>query len=144
MKSQLPLFFLLLGLLSSCDGNEKPSAFPIQYSLVGYQYLFSPNQEFVSVKDSLYFYNLNEDGTFLKQIGKEISRGTYDSRVDGENEFIELTFDDPQNNLIHSCYAGKEFFIMKEEKRIVGTWGDCDGPLLYFQGSSIIRLGLKF
>lgn len=142
IKYLLPLFALFLTF--SCAEAEDPLRFdyPLQYSLKGYQPSFVPNADFVEITDSLYFYNFYENGTFIKQIGEESVTGTFEGSLLDENvEEIILNFDEPTSNLIHSCYRGQEYFVVEEEKQLVGSWQACDGPSLYFKGSSLVVVG---
>lgn len=144
MKINYLLTLLAIPFLFSCEGTDDPinPDFPIQYYLTGYQGSYTPNPTYVPVTDSLYFYNLNEDGTFQKQIGEEIALGTFTevSLQDGTNA-VELTFENPESNLIHSCYFGQEYFTIQPDESWVGQWQACDGPFLFFQEKSSIISG---
>lgn len=143
MKNKLLISIISFLMLPSCQEKESPTqpTFPGQYFLVGYRASFSPNPVFIEVSDSLYFYNFFEDGTFQKIIGEEETLGTYEEGDFNGLEGIELTFNDPESNLIHSCFWGREFFSFDEQDRMVGSWEACDGPTLYFEGGSLIQVG---
>lgn len=144
MKIKIFLPLLILTLLFSCKNTDDPRnpEFPIQYYLTGYEGSFTPNPIFVPVTDSLYFYNLNENGSFQKQIGEEVAVGTYTELIlQDEIEMLELTFDDPESNLIHSCYFGQELFAIQPDESWTGQWQACDGPILFFQEKSMIEKG---
>lgn len=34
--------------------------------------------------------------------------------------------------LIHSCFAGVEYMLLKDDFSLKGTWDVCDGPALFF------------
>ncbi len=125
---------LLIAALSSCSTDTDPinqDNFQL-YELVGYQPSFSPNQEFVPVTDSLYTYRLFDTGSFEKRIGDDIAEGKFSTKdLDGQNALL-LTFDDPNSDLIHSCYQGEEYLLSRTDGSLVGTWQACDGPVLFF------------
>jgi hypothetical protein len=142
MKNHFLLFFAI-GLLVSCASKEDPD-YPIQYYLTGIQPSWAPDTSFKEIQDSAYFYNLYADGTFKKQIGDQIAKGTFRKFTDEGQELIEMTFSESDRSIIHSCFNDRELFNIDDQKQLVGTWSHCDGPFLYFKGSTTFRFGSAF
>jgi hypothetical protein len=134
MKLKL-VFALALGMLFfSCKESEDPiTQNSLQYFLVGFQSSWAPNTEFVSVSDSLYYYQFNDDGTFLKRVGEQIAKGTFKDPEFDDFEGIVLTFEDQDSDLIHSCFRGEEYLKSLGNNELAGTWEACDGPTLFFK-----------
>jgi hypothetical protein len=113
----------------------------MQYYLVGVQASWGPNMDFQEVTDSLYYYNLYENGTFQRIIENEIESGTFEEKENGTRIEMTLTFDDPKNLLVQSCYEEWEIFLFDGKGQMLGTWADCDGPILYFKGRPLNQVG---
>lgn len=134
MKMKL-VFVLVLGLgVFSCKESEDPiTQSSLQYFLVGIQPSWAPNMDFIPVSDSLYYYQFNDDGTFLKRVGDQTAKGTFKDPEIDDFEGILLTFEDQDSDLIHSCFRGEEYLNNLGNNELSGTWQACDGPTHYFK-----------
>jgi hypothetical protein len=137
MKKEL-VFALVLGLgVFSCKESEEPiTQSSLQYFLVGIQPSWSPNMDFTPISDSLYYYQFNDDGTFLKRVGDQTAKGTFKDPEIDDFEGILLTFEDQDSDLIHSCFRGEEYLTSLGNNELAGTWEACDGPKLFFKAIS--------
>ncbi|MFT4858016.1 MAG: hypothetical protein ACI8YP_001878 [Algoriphagus sp.] len=137
MKKEL-VFALVLGLgVFSCKESEEPiTQSSLQYFLVGIQPSWSPNMDFTPISDSLYYYQFNDDGTFLKRVGAQTAKGTFKDPEIDDFEGIALTFEDQDSDLIHSCFRGEEYLTSLGNNELAGTWEACDGPKLFFKAIS--------
>lgn len=142
--------FLLLALLItssfSCLDDELPlqAEFPQKWVFSGISSSWVANPEITPVVDSLYYYELREDGTFTKFIGEFELNGTFEKEGDLSNEAEYLIFKYDQETyledrerdgfgLIHYCGQDFEPFYYVDSNTIRGSWGACDGPNLYFE-----------
>lgn len=143
MKNVLFILFLSFILLS-CNETENPdiSEMPQEWVLVGYKSGWVPEMDMVSIKDSIYNYRLEADGSFVKTIGKYQLTGTYDFDTYEDRQYINLNYDEASIQLneeygswglIHYCGQHYEPFLIVDSKTVRGSWSECDGPNLYFK-----------
>jgi hypothetical protein len=137
MKKELILVFIFAVVFFSCKESEEPiTQGSLQYFLVGIQPSWSPNMDFTPISDSLYYYQFNDDGTFLKRVGDQTAKGTFKDPEIDDFEAIALTFEDQDSDLIHSCFRGEEYLTSLGNNELAGTWEACDGPKLFFKAIS--------
>jgi hypothetical protein len=134
MKMKLILAFVLGFGIFSCKESEDPiTQSSLQYFLVGIQPSWAPNMNFIPVSDSLYYYQFNDDGTFLKRVGDQTAKGTFKDPEIEDFDGIVLTFEDQDSDLIHSCFRGEEYLNNLGNNELSGTWQACDGPTHFFK-----------
>ncbi len=134
MKMKLILAFVLGFGIFSCKESEDPiTQSSLQYFLVGIQPSWAPNMDFIPVSDSLYYYQFNDDGTFLKRVGDQTAKGTFKDPEIEDFDGIVLTFEDQDSDLIHSCFRGEEYLNNLGNNELSGTWQACDGPTHFFK-----------
>ncbi|WP_297338259.1 hypothetical protein [Algoriphagus sp.] len=144
MKNILEVSLVIL-LFGSCKETVDPllSQSENVWVFSGYEQLFSLNPQFVPVQDSLYTYQFEENGRFMKILGEFELVGSYvvNSELSTHGDTYVLEYDDNsldlhQSNtefpLIHTCFEGVEYMVLEEENTLKGSWGSCDGPTLYF------------
>ena len=136
------LLALLLGmLLFSCQQNQNPdiSDMPQEWALIGYKSGWIAQEDITPIKDSVYNYRLETDGSFVKTIGQFRLTGTYDFRTFEDGQYVYLSYDeasiklDEERSRIHYCGQHYEPFLIIDSKTIRGSWSECDGPNLYFE-----------
>lgn len=143
MKSLLSLFFTGL-IFFSCDEIDNPdiNELPQEWTLIGYKSVWITQEEITPIKDSIYHYRLEKDGSFVKTIGTYKLTGTYDFETFEGKNYVNLNFDEAsvqvdversRGSLIHYCGQPYEVFTILDSKTVVGSWGQCDGPNLYFR-----------
>ncbi|WP_139316501.1 hypothetical protein [Algoriphagus marinus] len=131
---KLILAFVLGFGIFSCKESEDPiTQSSLQYFLVGIQPSWAPNMDFIPVSDSLYYYQFNDDGTFLKRVGDQTAKGTFKDPEIEDFDGIVLTFEDQDSDLIHSCFRGEEYLNNLGNNELSGTWQACDGPTHFFK-----------
>ncbi len=139
------LLLLFVSFFFSCQENETPdvSEMPQEWILKGYKSGWIPEKDIVPIKDSVYRYNLRQDGSFVKTIGHYQLTGTYDFETGTEGgNFVTLNYDEASVKLdeesgswglIHYCGQTYEPFVILDSKTVRGSWSECDGPNLYFE-----------
>ena len=104
------LLALLLGmLLFSCQQNQNPdiSDMPQEWTLIGYKSGWIAQEDITPIKDSVYNYRLETDGSFVKTIGQFRLTGTYDFRTFEDGQYVYLSYDeasiklDEERSMIH-------------------------------------------
>lgn len=143
-----PVSILLLTIvgLFSCSADESPSlnTMPQTWVFSGTASSWVADPQITPIVDSLYYYQLREDGTFTKFIGEYELEGTYEMSDDHTNDAKYLTFhydqatylEDRERDgfgLIHYCGQDYEPFVFIDSNTIKGSWGACDGPHMYFE-----------
>lgn len=146
MKPFLTILALAL-VLASCTENENPTQPSSEiWSLEGYTCTFCLNpDEFVAVPDTTYYYTFRPDSTFSKTLGSLQLDGTFYkySEMDGR-EYLHLQYSEAFYNLdrdrtsdyygtIHFCGQDFEPMLIREDGKLMGSWGACDGPNLVFR-----------
>ncbi|WP_134200083.1 hypothetical protein [uncultured Algoriphagus sp.] len=140
------LYFLVIVFLSACKEDENPTLaeFPQKWVFSGISSSWEANPVINPIADSLYYYELNENGTFTKFIGEFELHGNYETVADADNnpEYLVFRYDqetyleDRERDgfgLIHYCGQDYEPFSFVDSNTIKGSWGACDGPNLYFE-----------
>jgi hypothetical protein len=143
MKKYL-LAILTSLLLFSCDNSENPdsSELPQEWTLIGYKSSWVADPPLEPITDSTYNYRLEADGSFVKNIGKFQLTGTFNFETYEDRKYVILNYDeasiqlneeDGSGGLIHYCGQHYEPFQIVDAKTVRGSWGECDGPNLYFE-----------
>ncbi|MFT5765088.1 MAG: hypothetical protein ACI8X3_002524 [Saprospiraceae bacterium] len=144
MKNFLILAFSALAIFS-CKELEDPNELkmPQQWTLIGYKSAWLANPPLEPISDTTYNYRLEADGSFIKNIGKYRLSGTWELEIGLEEQkwitlaydkaSIELDEDQGSWGLIHYCGQTFEPFTILDSDTVVGSWGECDGPYLYFK-----------
>ena len=139
MKIKLAFRLLLVLGIFSCNESEDPNTVRSRYYfLVGIQSTWAPDMDYIPVSDSSYYYQFNDDGTFLKRVGDQTAQGTFKDPEEADFEGILLTFEDQENPLIHSCFRGEEYLTNLGNNELAGTWQACDGPTHFFKMMEIL------
>ncbi|HEX2921635.1 MAG TPA: hypothetical protein VHO50_10770 [Bacteroidales bacterium] len=136
MKKLLLLFFGFW-ILTSCDKEFYLDNFPQKWQLIS-MYGQIPNST-VSGADMEWqeSYLLNSDGTFTKSRTRNgvltEASGTFLFKDINDEKYLVLYFDN-NSSIIGSCtyYNLQESFWVRSEKRMTGTWSNCDGPGLEY------------
>jgi len=143
MKNLLIFAFSALAFLS-CKESQVPNELkmPQQWNIIGYKSAWLATPPLVPITDSIYNYRLEANGSFVKNIGKYRLSGTWELEIGPEDQkWITLEYDEASVNLdrgqgfmglIHYCGQTYEPFTIIDSKTVVGSWGHCDGPNLYF------------
>lgn len=140
MKNCL-LTLLASFLLLSCEEIQNPdvSGMPQEWYLIGYKGGWTSQEDITPIKDTIYHYRLEADGSFVKTIGQYQLAGTYDFEDFEGKTYVTLNFDEAsiqlheEKYLIHYCGQHHEYFNVLDSKTVVGSWGQCDGPNFYFR-----------
>lgn len=136
---------LVILLFGSCKEtvDPLPSEKENVWVFSGFEQLFSPNPQFFTVQDSMYTYQFEENGRFIKKLGEFELTGNYvvnsEWNTNGDTyvleydaNSLELHESNTEFPLIHTCFEGVEYMVLEEENTLKGSWGSCDGPTLYF------------
>lgn len=143
MKNLL-LALLFSTILFSCNEIENPdfTDLPQEWVLKGYKSSWVPQDDITPITDTIYTYKLKADGSFVKSIGQYKLTGNFDFETGPEGQnYVILTYDDASLKLdqasgswglIHYCGQNYEPFTILDSKTVQGSWGECDGPILFF------------
>jgi hypothetical protein len=132
------LFILLAAwIFISCTKEFDLDKFPQEWQLTTMYGQIPNSTTYGSDMEWQESYQLNSDRTFTKTRVRDgvltEASGTFEFKDLTDGKFLELTYTS-NSPIIGSCTVElKETFWVKSDKKMSGTWSNCDGPGLEYE-----------